>query len=47
VIDLQVALHIFFAVLVYGTLWRLLQFHAMASPNAHLQHIGKAMSVQY
>lgn len=45
--DAQVGLHIFFAVLVFGTLWRVLQFHLIASPQVHLQHLGKAMSIQY
>jgi hypothetical protein len=47
VIDLQVGLHVFLVVLVFGTLWRVGQFHLMASPNPSLQHLGKAMSVQY
>jgi hypothetical protein len=42
-----VALHVFIAVLVLGTLWRLLSAHAMASPNPHVQHAGRAMSFQY
>jgi hypothetical protein len=46
-IDVQVGLHVFMVVLVFGTLFRLLSFHAMASPNAALQHVGRAMSVQY
>ncbi len=46
-IDVQVGLHVFMIVLVFGTLWRLLSFHAMASSNPALQHAGKAMSVQY
>lgn len=44
---LAVAIHIFTAVLVIGTLWRLVSFHAMASPNEHVNHLGKAMSLQY
>ncbi len=47
VIDIQVGLHVFMIVLVFGTLWRLLSFHAMASSNSGVQHLGKAMSVQY
>jgi hypothetical protein len=47
VIDLQVGLHVFLVVLVFGTLWRLLSMHAMASGNPALQHAGKAMSIQY
>lgn len=46
-IDVQVGLHVFMVVLVFGTLWRLFQYHAMASPNVHLQHLGMAMSTQY
>ena len=46
-IDAQVALHVFMIVLVVGTLWRLIQFHAMASPSPWLSHLGMAMSVQY
>lgn len=46
-IDVQVGLHIFMAVLVFGTLFRLTQYHLMASPNVHLQHIGMAMATQY
>jgi hypothetical protein len=47
VIDAQVGLHVFMAVLIFGTLFRLFQYHAMASPNPHLQHLGMAMSTQY
>ena len=46
-IDVQVGLHIFMVVLIFGTLWRVLQYHAMASPNPHVQHIGMAMATQY
>jgi len=46
-VDLQVALHVFMSVLVMGTIWRILQYHLMASPNVHAQHVGKAMSTQY
>jgi hypothetical protein len=45
--DLKVALHIFLIVLVLGTGWRLLSLHLIASGNVQLQHLGKAMSVQY
>jgi hypothetical protein len=47
VIDVQVGLHVFMIVLIFGTLWRISQFHLMASPNPSLQHLGKAMSIQY
>ena len=46
-LDVQVGLHVFMIVLIFGTMWRLLQYHAMASPNAALQHLGMAMSTQY
>ena len=45
--DIAVLFHIFLAVLIAGTLWRLTSYHLIASPNAHAQHLGKAMSVQY
>jgi hypothetical protein len=41
------ALHVFASVVLVGTLWRLLAYHAMASGNAHLQHVGAAMTTQY
>jgi hypothetical protein len=47
VLDLQVGLHVFLSVLILGTVWRVLQYHLMASSNAGLQHVGKAMSTQY
>jgi hypothetical protein len=46
-VDVQVGLHVFMIVLIFGTLWRVLSFHAMASPNTAIQHLGMAMSVQY
>ena len=46
-IDARTSLYIFLAVLILGTLWRVSQFHLMASPNPSLQHLGKAMSVQF
>lgn len=46
-IDLQVGLHVFLIVLIMGTLWRLLSFHAMASNSTAVQHAGRAMSLQY
>lgn len=46
-VDLQIALHVFMAVLVVGTIFRLCAYHAMASPNVHLQHLGAAMITQY
>ena len=46
-VDVQIGLHIFALVLIFGTMFRLAQFHLMASPNPALQHLGKAMSIQY
>ena len=46
-VDFQVALHVFMSVLVMGTIWRVLQYHLMASPNENMQHLGRAMSTQY
>ncbi len=45
--DIKVALHIFLVVLILGTGWRVLSLHLIASSNTQLQHLGKAMSVQY
>lgn len=45
--DIKVGLHIFLCVLIFGTGWRLLSMHLIATQNDHLQHLGKAMSVQY
>jgi hypothetical protein len=47
VIDVQVGLHVFMIILIFGTLWRVLQYHAMASSSPWLSHLGAAMSVQY
>ena len=41
------AMTIFFAVLVCGTLWRLLSLHFTASPNGSLKNLGQAMAFQY
>ncbi len=46
-LDLQVSLHVFLSVLILGTVWRVVQYHLMASSNTGLQHVGKAMSTQY
>ena len=45
--DIQIGLHVFMLVLIFGTLWRLLSFHAVASPNTAVAHLGKAMAIQY
>lgn len=44
---IAVALHIFLVVLIFGPLWRMASLHLMASANPHLQHLGKAMSIQF
>jgi hypothetical protein len=40
-------IHIFLSVLIWGTLWRLTTYHLMASQQANLNHVGKAMSIQF
>ena len=45
--ELKIGLHIFLMVLIFGTGWRLAALHAVASPNAQISHLGRAMSVQY
>lgn len=45
--DAKVVLHIFMAVLIGGTLWRMSSFHLMTSQDPRWQHLGKAMAVQY
>ena len=44
---LGAAVHVFVSVLILGTLWRILAYHAMASDNVQLQHVGAAMTTQY
>ena len=46
-VRLGVAAHIFVSVLIIGTAWRVLAYHAMASNNTQLQHVGSAMITQY
>ena len=41
------ALTIFFAVLVCGSLWRLVSLHLTASSNGNLRNLGQAMAFQY
>jgi hypothetical protein len=43
----KVGVHIWVSVLIMGTVWRLLTYHALASQNAMINHAGKAMAVQY
>lgn len=37
----------FLAVVIIGTLWKLLAMHLVATENTTLQHIGKGMAFQY
>jgi hypothetical protein len=41
------ALQVFLAVLIMGTMWRLLSYHLVASDNANIAHVGKAMGFQF
>lgn len=45
--DARVLLHLFLAVLIVGTLWRLVSYHLIASPQPHMNHLGLAMATQY
>lgn len=45
--DVKVITHVFLAVLIMGTLWRVASYHLIASPNGHLNHLGLAMAMQY
>jgi hypothetical protein len=40
-------LHLFLAVLIVGTLWRLISYHLIAAQQPHLNHLGLAMAQQY
>lgn len=44
---LGAAVHVFMSVLLLGTLWRMASWHALASPNPHIQHAGAAARIQY
>lgn len=44
---LRLGLHIWVSVLIMGTLWRILQYHLVASNNSTWQHVGRAMALQY
>lgn len=41
------AAHVFLSVLILGTLWRIVAYHAMASSNVQVKHVGAAMITQY
>lgn len=41
------ALHAFLGVLIVGTVWRLVSYHLMSSPNRRVSNIGQGMAFQY
>jgi len=43
----RLGVHIWVSVLIMGTMWRLLQYHLVASDNQTWQHLGRAMALQY
>jgi hypothetical protein len=43
----KLGVHIWVSVLIMGTMWRVVSYHLMASPNNSLCELGKAMSTQY
>lgn len=43
----RLGVHIWVSVLIMGTMWRLLQYHLVASQNTTWQHLGRAMALQY
>lgn len=43
----MVAMNTFLAVLLVGTLWRLLSLHMIASDNPTLKNLGTAFAFQY
>jgi hypothetical protein len=45
--EISVIVHIWLSVLIAGTLWRLTTYHLIASPQVPLQHLGRAMAIQY
>jgi hypothetical protein len=45
--QVKLGVHIWVSVLIMGTLWRMVTYHLVASPNVTCQHIGRAMAQQY
>ena len=41
------ALNVFLAVLIVGSVWRLLSLHLAGSKSSGMQNLGKAMAFQY
>lgn len=44
---LKLGVHIWVSVLIMGTMWRIVSYHLIASPNTNLVHLGRAMAQQY
>ena len=45
--EVRVIVHVFLAVLIAGTLWRITSYHLIASPRPQISHLGVAMNQQY
>jgi hypothetical protein len=45
--DVRIIVHIFLAVLLGGTIWRLGSYWLISSNQPQLQHLGLAMAQQY
>lgn len=45
--ELRVIIHVFLAVLLGGTAWRLISYHLIAASQPQVQHLGLAMAQQY
>jgi hypothetical protein len=43
----KLGVHIWVSVLIMGTLWRVISYHLIASPNENMSHLGRAMAQQY
>lgn len=44
---IAVIAHVFLAVLIGGTVWRMATYYFLASKSPQLNHLGKAMAIQY
>lgn len=45
--QVRLGVHIWVSVLIMGTLWRVVTYHLVASPNSTMNHLGRAMAQQY
>ena len=45
--DFKVISHVFLSVLIAGTLFRMITYHLLASGNTQMNHLGRAMTIQY